>query len=191
MLKRTITFKNLDDQPVTKDFYFNLTVPEITEMENSMGLEMTMTQHWTNIIANKDAGGLIQAFKDIITRSYGVRDADGITFNKSEEISRKFMQSDAYTVLFMELFGINADDEAFGAFLNGIMPAEVAQKMAETTPQVGTPSDTERTKPEQFTKDELLSMPKERFDQIAGTDPQKMPHEVLLIAMQRRSQGKD
>jgi len=89
MLKRSITFKNLDGEPITRDFYFNLSMPEVTELEFDM--KGGMSAYWTDIVERKAAGELLRAYKDIVRRAFGVRDDDGITFNKSDEISRKFL----------------------------------------------------------------------------------------------------
>jgi len=188
MLKRSITFKNLDDEPITRDFYFNLSMPEVTELEFDM--KGGMSAYWTDIVERKAAGELLAAYKDIIKRAFGVRDDDGVTFNKSDEISRKFLQSDAYTVLFMEFFGPEASDNEFTDFLRAIVPVELVDKMPDALPVTENQAiggQKERTKPEEFSRDELLKMPQAEFDKLAGTDPQKMSREVLMVAMQRKN----
>ena len=44
-----------------------------------------------------------------------------------------------------------------------------------------------RTKPEGYSREELLNMDQVQFDTLAGTDPQKMSREVLMVAMQRKN----
>jgi hypothetical protein len=41
---------------------------------------------------------------------------------------------------------------------------------------------------DEYTKDELLDMPKEKFDKIVGTDLTKMSREQLILATRRKSQ---
>lgn len=191
MLKRSITFKNLDNEPITRDFYFNLSMPEVTELEFDM--KGGMSAYWTDIVERKAAGELLAAYKDIIKRAFGVRDDDGVTFNKSEEISRKFLQSDAYTVLFMEFFGPEASDSEFTDFLRAIVPVELVDKMPEALPVTENQAigqRAERTKPEEFSREELLNMDDAKFDKLAGTDPTKMSREVLMVAMQRRNKAR-
>lgn len=189
MLKKTIEFKNLDGETISRDFYFNLTLPEITEMQHSM--KEGLSEYWMDIVNRKDAGALLAAYKDFVSRAYGVRDADGITFLKSEEISRRFLQSDAYTQLFLECFGANASDDAFTTFMRGVIPDEVASQIPETLPSPEDfPKTTNKEKTlEDYSRAELLAMPQEQFDKLAGTDPQKMSREALSVAMQRRTQS--
>ena len=49
------------------------------------------------------------------------KSADGKRFIKSQELSEGFSQTEAYSVLFMEL-AVNSD--AAAAFVNGIVPPE-------------------------------------------------------------------
>jgi hypothetical protein len=60
-------------------------------------------------------------FQDIILKSYGVKSADGRTFQKSEAISQEFMWTNAFDKLFVEL-STNAD--AAAAFINAIVPQQ-------------------------------------------------------------------
>lgn len=49
---------------------------------------------------------------------YGVKSEDGRRFMKSEEISRSFMESPAYEILFEELV---TNDKAAADFVNAVM----------------------------------------------------------------------
>lgn len=192
MLKYPITFKNLDGEPITRNFYFNLSVPEITELE--AGMAGGISEHWVDLVERKDTGGILLALKNIVSMAYGVRDDDGITFNKSEEISRRFLQSDAYSVLFIELFGPQAANDAFFNWLKAVVPPEALEHMPSELPVKEAVSDgkavVERTKAEEFSKAELLAMTDEKFSELAGTDPSKMTRDVLLVAMQRKERAK-
>ena len=44
----------------------------------------------------------MEFFEDLIKKAYGVKSEDGRRFMKSEEISRSFMESPAYEILFEE-----------------------------------------------------------------------------------------
>lgn len=126
MLKKTITYKDLDNNDVTEDFYFNLSPAEVTEMELSYkgGLSVYLRQ----IIEAEDGGAIIAAMKNIIVSSVGRRSEDGKRFVKSPEIAADFLHTDAYSVLFMELV---TDAGAATEFIQGIVPANVADKMKE------------------------------------------------------------
>lgn len=122
MLKKRITYTDYDGNERTEDFYFNLSKAEILEMEYSTvgGMQKKME----TIIATKDSKRLIEVFKGIILDSYGEKTPDGRHFIKVDEnghrLANKFMQTEAYTSLFMELA---FDDKAASEFINGIIPA--------------------------------------------------------------------
>lgn len=118
MLKKTITFEDLDGNKITEDFYFNLSKAELIELELSTkdGLMETLK----SIVAEQDGAKIIEYFKKIILMAYGKRSDDGRRFIKSEELRTEFSQTDAYSVLFMEFA---TDAKAAATFVQGIMPA--------------------------------------------------------------------
>lgn len=127
MLKKTITYTDYNGVKRTEDFYFNLTQAEITEME--MGTTGGFTEMLQKIIAAKDVPSLVKIMKDLVLRAYGEKSADGRRFIKSEEISKAFSQTEAYSQLFMELA---LDSEKGSEFVNGIVPASMSNP--NTTP---------------------------------------------------------
>lgn len=124
MLKKTINFMDLDGNPVSEDFYFQLNKAEITEMELSQ--KGGLGEHLKAIIASEDGGAIISTFKNILASAVGKKSEDGRRFIKSEEITNDFLQSEAYPEMFMELV-TNAD--AASEFIRGIMPADLAAKI--------------------------------------------------------------
>ncbi len=124
MLKKTITYNDLDGNPLTEDFYFNLSKAELAEMELSQ--DGGMLAYLKYIVASKDGAGIMMAFKKILTQSVGRRSDDGKRFMKSPQITEEFMQTDAYSVLFMELV---TDAEASSAFIRGIVPSDLSDKV--------------------------------------------------------------
>ena len=125
MLKKTITYHDYNGVEYTQDFYFNLSKAEIMEME--LGTTGGLAEMIQKIVAAQDAPSIVKVFKDLILKSYGEKSADGKRFIKSDEISTAFSQTEAYSELFMEL-ATNA--EAAAAFVNGIVPAEMAKEAA-------------------------------------------------------------
>lgn len=123
MLKKTITYKDFDGNERTEDFYFNLKKSEILEMhlETVGGLKQMLE----TIIAKQDAPKLTTVFKELILKSYGEKTPDGKRFVKSPELSKEFEETNAYDILFMEL--MDANNAA--AFVNGIIPAELAEEV--------------------------------------------------------------
>lgn len=117
MLKKTITYTDYDDNQRTEDFYFNLSKAEIVEMEMSEngGLEKLLTK----MIAEQDSKRLTEMFKEIILKSYGEKSLDGKRFIKSPELREAFVQTEAYSELFIAL---TSDTKAMEDFVNGIIP---------------------------------------------------------------------
>lgn len=130
MLKKTIKFHDLDGNEVTQDFWFHLSKAELLEMEISTtgGLRDSMQR----LIDKRDGESVMRTFKDLILKSYGERSLDGLKFLKEDENGRPlykdFMQTEAYSELFTSLV---TDDEAAAEFFNGVLPKEIAEKMAE------------------------------------------------------------
>ena len=130
MLKKIITYTDYNNVERTEPFYFNLSKAELMEME--LGVTGGMTEMLDKIIAAKDAPSLMKTFKEMIMKSYGVKSDDGKRLIKSEELSIAFTQTDAYSVLFMELI---TDDKAAADFVNGIIPNEIQAEIAAQTAQ--------------------------------------------------------
>ena len=117
MLKKTITSVDFNGNERTEDFYFNLTNAEAMEME--MSTVGGLSEKIQKIVSAQDMPSIIKVFKDLILRSYGEKSADGKRFIKTPEMAEAFSQTEAYSVLFMELA---TDAEAAAAFVNGIIP---------------------------------------------------------------------
>lgn len=117
MLKKTIKYTDYDGNEREEDFYFNLSKAEVTEMELSK--EGGMSEYIKKISAAQNAPELIKLFKEIIMKSYGEKSLDGKRFIKNKELTEAFIQTEAYSELFVELAS-NADEAV--KFINGIMP---------------------------------------------------------------------
>lgn len=126
MLKKTITFQDLDGNEITEDFYFRLTKAEIAELE--VGADGGLTAYLNRIVEARDGQAIMDMFKKIIGMSVGRRSEDGRRFVKNEEITNDFMQTDAYSELFMELV---TDAEKAAAFVRGLVPKDVQKVMDE------------------------------------------------------------
>lgn len=120
MLKKTITYKDYDGNERTEDFYFNLSKAELAEMEFSVdGGFVRMVE---KIIAEKNMKRLAEIFKDLVLKAYGEKSPDGRRFIKNQELRDSFSQTEAYSILFIELA---SNAEAAAAFVNGIVPESV------------------------------------------------------------------
>ena len=118
MLKKTITYPDYNGLDRTEDFYFNLTKAEIMEME--LSTTGGLSEMISRIVAAQDAPAIIKVFKELIMKAYGQKSPDGKRFIKSAALSEEFAQTEAYSILFMELA---TDADAAAKFVNAIVPA--------------------------------------------------------------------
>lgn len=129
MLKKTIEYTDFNGVERKEDFYFNLTNAELREMQ--LGTTGGYSEWVERIVAAQDIPTLSTIFKEIILKSYGVKSEDGRRFIKNEEVRAAFEQTEAYSVLYMEL---TDDAKKAAEFLNGIVPDKVAKAMEEKAP---------------------------------------------------------
>lgn len=126
MLKKEITYTDYNGVERTEDFYFNLSKAELAEME--LSVEGGLSDQIKAIVNAKDVPSVVKIFKKIILKAYGEKSADGKRFVKSPEISEGFEQTEAYSVLFMELIG-NPDYAA--KFITQMIPADLSKQLEE------------------------------------------------------------
>lgn len=117
MYKKSIRY--LDDEGNHKidDFYFNFSIAEIIEME--FVDQVSLSEILKGIGATKDPKVVINSMKYIILKSYCERSDDGVSFNKSKELSDAFEQTNAFKELHFELC---TDAIAAAEFVNSVVP---------------------------------------------------------------------
>lgn len=120
MLKRKIKYTDYNDVEREEVFYFNLSRAELTEME--LSLDGGMLLYIEKIVSEMDGPKMVKLWKDLLLKAYGEKSLDGKYFEKSDELSRRFSQTGAYSILFMEL-ATNADKAA--EFVNSLLPKEM------------------------------------------------------------------
>lgn len=123
MYKKTIKYTDYNGVEREEDFYFHLNRAEIIEMESSVsgGYGEMLKQ----IIMSHDGPTIMKNFKIFILKSYGEKSLDGKHFMKSEEISKNFECTEAYSVLFTELC---TDPDKAIEFINNILPFNKEQR---------------------------------------------------------------
>ena len=126
MLKKTIEYEDWNGKTRTEDFYFNLTRPEIAELEYGLGPGKSLTGSIQDLIDAKDFGAVLATTKELILKSYGVKSDDGRRFVKNQEIRDSFEQNPAYDILYMEL-ATNA--ESLADFIAGLMPKSMLNSL--------------------------------------------------------------
>jgi len=131
MLTREISYTDFNGEKVTEKFYFNISKPELVEME--VEYKEGLGQKIQNIIDAKDYRQLIKMFKEIILTAYGQKSEDGRRFIKNDTLREEFVQMAAYHVLFMELA---SDADAAAEFLKGVLPKDMTGEMDKALAEV-------------------------------------------------------
>lgn len=117
MLKKEVTYKNFDGEMVTDVVRFNLTKAELIEME--ITTQDSWTKYVQRIIKAENNAEIFKIYKDVVLRAYGVMSPDGKHFIKKPELAEEFSHSEAFSVLFMEVF---QDADKASEFMNGMLP---------------------------------------------------------------------
>lgn len=117
MIKKTIEYVDYNGENRKEEFYFNLSKAEVMELE--MSKNGGLSEYIQRIVKSSDYTAIMSLFKEIICKAYGEKSLDGKRFIKNKELTDAFVQTEAYSELFMEL-ATNADEAA--TFINGIIP---------------------------------------------------------------------
>lgn len=201
MLKKTIKYKNYDEEDVVGDFWFHLTKAELLELKLIKGEGFDV--YLAKLAETQDMAEILPLFKEIISLTVGERDEENKRFVKSKEFTDNFMYSEAYSELFLEFM---TDTQAFITFINGVMPKDLAEMVDFSTGQLKVPNSADTTASprqvqvielpkevdrtyEQYTEEELMAMPMAQFDKLTTGDPRKMTKEQLQMAYRRATQA--
>lgn len=123
MLKKTIKYTDYNGTEREEDFYFHLNKAEA--MEKEMSINGGLSNKLKKLVTTQDSSEIVKIFKDLILTSYGEKSNDGRRFIKSEELSKAFSETEAYSILFMELA---TDSKAAADFVSGIIPQDIADE---------------------------------------------------------------
>jgi hypothetical protein len=178
VLKKEITYEDYDGVKVTDTFWFQLNVPEITELGFANG---GMQAEFKKIVETENSAALVTLFRKFLVRSVGKRSEDGKKFIKNAEITSDFMDTNAYSAFFQEMMENNGLATEFFA---AVVPTNLSEKMTELMKD----DEVIETMEEHIhTKEELLAMTSDQFDMVAGTDFRSMTPVQQLVAFQRKS----
>lgn len=175
MIKKSITYRDLDGNPITEDWYFHFREDELIEMQ----LEHEIAEKFQALVdgktSSKEGVGLIKMF---IQSSVGKRSADGRKFAKNQEILDDFNQTGAYSAFLLELV---ADPAGAALFINSLMPAD----METTVHNLGV------QQAKNAKKADVVQLPtsgtSETVVNIEPKDPKDMSREELIQAMRERN----
>jgi len=200
VLKKPITYTNVDGQTVTEEFYFNMTKAELLKLELSEdeGFQKRIERIQQPGIAGRI---VLDTFDGILRQSYGIRTPEG-KFIKPPVAFQEFLASEAYSEL---LFELATDAKKAAEFVNGIMPANLAAEVQrEAAAQRGVQDnvsnifENQDKRPEEMTEAELLAslgvsdqtveefktngFTDEQIRSMSGRELAAQPREVLLRA---------
>lgn len=122
----TIEYVDFNNETRTEDFYFNLTDAETMMLQ--LGEDGGLSEKIHRVIERKDIPTIMELFEKFVDISYGIKSPDGREFVKSEEITRSFKQTNAYSKLFIRL----CTEKGFAEdFFNSIIPTDSLQDITK------------------------------------------------------------
>jgi hypothetical protein len=173
-IPETMTYKDIDGNEVTKQWWFSLDRREIAEMKiryEGPG-KGSLEDFLDRIVKEQDNNKLLDNFKAILEASVAVRVDNYL--DKSPEVLKEFIGGGAYETMFMRMLG----DASYAArLINGIIPKDMAEEVQK-----------KQAEGQQFTDAELLSMTEEAFFQAAGgSNPMRWDPRFLTLASRRKT----
>lgn len=121
MLARTFEYTDYRGNKRNETHFFNISQAELAKME--LGTVGGLSEELKRVIEAKDAPAIIEFVERIILISYGVKSPDGRKFEKFDRdgyrLADDFKQTEAYSILFMELV---TSADAASKFVDGILP---------------------------------------------------------------------
>lgn len=116
MFKDIIKYTDYNGIQREETFYFNLSRAELIEME--LSTQAGVEEKIRLLIATKDNAQIMQTFKDLLLKSYGIKSEDGTRFIKSQQLRDEFEQSEAYSELLVKLL---SDEQYQIKFINNLI----------------------------------------------------------------------
>ena len=97
-------------------------------MEMELSTKAGVDEMLRMMIATNDNAKIMQIYKDLILKSYGIKSEDGRRFIKNQQLRDDFEQSEAYSEFFIELLSNN---ELQTKFINGVISGTNVPNMDE------------------------------------------------------------
>lgn len=125
MTKKSITYTDYDGNERTEDFYFNLTKAELVDFLTTSG-GYRIDKLIDRLVRQENTKEIFEIFKNLIYQAYGEKSLDGRRFIKSKEVKDNFVETEAYSELYMEII---SDPKKAGEFFNSIIPKDLAEEI--------------------------------------------------------------
>lgn len=124
MIKQEFDYKDFNGHPRKAEMYFHLTDLEVLDFSGRR--PKGVTEDLDVMVNTENIRGILAFIRALIEASYGTKSEDGITFEKSPEITRKFVQSAYYSDWLFSLFEDNAEKGI--AFVQKVLPASLIEQ---------------------------------------------------------------
>lgn len=126
MFKHEIKYTDYNGVERKEQIYFNLSKAELMEME--LSTKNGVDEMLRMMIATNDNEKIVQIYKNLILKSYGIKSEDGRRFIKTQQLRDDFEQSEAYSEFFMQIL---TDKDLQTKFINGVISGTNVPKMDE------------------------------------------------------------
>lgn len=126
-----IKYEDFNGNQCEEEACFYLNEAEITSLKmfsDTEDLESVQKRIINGETKHEDMLRMMDAIKELILKSYGIKSEDGKHFRKSEEISKDFEQSAAFPALFMDIYN-DATGNKVQNFIKGVMPKSLLNKV--------------------------------------------------------------
>lgn len=129
MVKKTIKYKDFNDEEREETFYFHLSKANLIAMEaeHRGGLRTYLER----IAAEQDTKKIWDYLSEIVLMSYGKRSDDGARHIKSAQLREEFESSEAFSELLMSLL---SDPAGAAEFINGLIPNDLRAQVGQIVP---------------------------------------------------------
>jgi hypothetical protein len=157
VFKKVVTYKNFEGETENEELVFNLTVPEIAELE--FEFDSGIEEAARKAAASGNNKELFNMFKVLMAISYGRRSEDGKRFLKKKEWLDELFCGLAYEELFLWLF---TNEENAIAFFNAIMPERMEERLKEIKAEQEKTGSTSKPKLTELSQEELIALIQKR-----------------------------
>jgi len=124
MLKKAITYKDIDGVTVTEEYHFQIDQSEAAKIMMIEGDDYG--DRLKKLADERDGKKIMEAFDELLSAAVGRR--EGKLFIKNDEIYKHFRYSGAYNAFFMEL--INSEDSG-AAQIAAMFPEEARESITK------------------------------------------------------------
>lgn len=127
MFKRVFEYEDFLGNKRTEEHCFHLSEAEVMKWLTTDG-DYTLDKLLYRLAEENRGDRIIDVFEDLILTSYGKVSLDGRRFEKSEEFSKEFKETPAYSQLFTDMM---KDSKYAASFVKAIIPKDMDKKLEE------------------------------------------------------------